>query len=404
MTRARTAADWRRRADRLGSRAMTLVGDWLAPGPRPGSSEPRISALVALVALAGGVLPIVIMVVTWAVRPKPVQRERSCPVSTAERERAGFVFADRPHDARYKPAAQCSSVGAENTLERLGTGRYRVTFHGLGRDGGVAEVTPVTPEDRICTLVDWRPDGDDERVEVDCFDRSGVPADSGFSARYWHLRDAEGTAAYLRIGDPGRTGQTLEDAYSYNSLHGTNSADREDVGSYVVRFGLQDRVSGGAVKVTAIGDTATVCGVQRWSGETGESRLAVPVRCRDGAGQPVDSRFAVTFSVALGAGPSPLPGAHLLADRPAEPEYTAAGVFQFNSTGNADTVTRSAAGEYRVALPGVAGPVGDLQITGYDTAATCVADPEHQAFEVRITCRAPSGEPADAQFVLILRQ
>jgi hypothetical protein len=386
LTPARTAADWRRRVDRLGSRAMTAIGDWISPGPRPGPSEPRISALVALVALAGGVLPILVMVVTWAAKPKPAMEDRSCQAWS------GYVFADRAGDHRYQPAVQCNSAGARNTVARTGAGRYLVTFGGLGRDGGVAEVTPVTTDDRICTLPDWHPDGDDEQVEVDCFDSSGRPADSGFSAGYRYLRDGGDTVAYLRLGDPGRTSQTIEDAYSYNSRDGVNSADREDVGSYVVHLGRQEDASGGTVKVTAVGDVAAVCGVQRWFGYPEGRYLAVRVRCRDASGQAVDSRFAVTFTA------GPVPGAYLHADRPSDAGYTATGVFQFNSAGQPNTVTRTAAGEYRVTLPGVAGPAGDLQVTPYDTTANCVVT---SISEVRITCRDPSGAPADAQFLLI---
>ncbi len=391
LTPARTAADWRRRIDRFGARAVGAVGDWISPGPRPGPSEPRISALVALVALVGGVLPIMIMVVTWASKPKPVHRD--CPA--AAQGHSGYVLADRPGEAHYRPDGQCNSEKSENRIERTGTGRYLVTFGKLGQDGGVAEVTPVTEDDRICTLPDWRPDGDDEQVEVACFDRSGAAADSGFSARYWYLRDGDGTAAYLRLGDPGRTSQTVEDAYGYNSAGGINSADREDVGSYVVYFGRQEQVSGGTVKVTAVADAATVCGVERWFAYPEGNYLAVRVRCRDGAGQAVDSRFAVTFVAGLSA-------AYLRADRPSEAGYTATGVYQFNSAGRSNSVTRSGAGEYRVSLPGVPGNGGNVQVTAYDSDADCVVAPRDQDSGVRVVCRGSTGEPVDSRFLLVL--
>jgi hypothetical protein len=398
-----TAADWRQRLDRLGSRAMSTVGDWIAPPARTAPSEPRISALVALVAVAGGVLPILIMAVTWARRPEPVSVDRSCQVSVAGHERSGYVLADRPEADRYRPANQCNSADAENTVERTGVGRYVVGFGGLGRDGGVAEVTPVTGDDRICTLPDWHPDGDDELVRVNCFDRNGDLADSGFAARFWHLRDGEGTAAYLRLGDPGRTGQTVDDAYSYNSAGGTDSADREEVGSYVVYFGRQDEATGGTVTVTAVGEAATVCGVERWFAYPEGRYLAVRVRCRDASGQPVDSRFAVTFTERLGAGAKPVPGAYLRAENAAEPEYTATGQFQFNSAGRANSVTRSGPGDYRLTLGGLSTATGVVQVTGLDTTATCVRTPEEQD-TVRITCRDPSGAPVDAPFLLVFWQ
>ncbi|MFI1993576.1 hypothetical protein [Actinoplanes sp. NPDC020271] len=390
LTPARTASDWRTRIDRFGSRAMAAVGDWIAPGPRPGPSEPRISALVALVALAGGVLPIMIMVVTWAAKPKPVHHD--CPV--AAHGRSGTVLADQPAQERYRPAGQCNSAGSENRIERTAVGRYRVTFGKLGQDGGVAEVTPVTADDRICTLTDWRPDGDDEQVEVACFDRSGAAADSGFSARYRYLRDGGGTAAYLRLGDPGRTSQTVEDAYGYNSAGGINSADREDVGSYVVYFGRQEQAAGGTVKVSAVGEAATVCGVERWFTYPEGNYLAVRVRCRDAAAQAVDSRFAVSFTVGADG------GAYLRADRPSEAGYTATGDYQFNGAGRSNTVSRAAVGHYLVSLPGVLADGGNVQVTPYAGDAVCVVDPRDRNSAVRVVCRGPSGTPVDAQFLL----
>lgn len=161
--------DWRQRLDRFGSRTMTTIGDWIAPGSRVPASEPRISALVALVAVVGGVLPILIMAVTWARKPDPAPREVACA-------RSGHLVAGQPEN-------QCNAAGGRNTVSRTGVGRYLVTFGGLGVDGGDAEVTPDSADDRSCAVVDRHPDGRDELVRVDCFDRSGRPADSGFTVR-----------------------------------------------------------------------------------------------------------------------------------------------------------------------------------------------------------------------------
>ncbi|WP_436529579.1 hypothetical protein [Actinoplanes sp. HUAS TT8] len=311
------------------------------------------------------------------------------------------MLADRPGEEHYQPAGQCNSAGSENRVERTGVGRYRVTFGRLGADGGAAEVTPVTEDDRICTLPDWRPDGDDERVEVACFDRSGAAADTGFSARYWYRRGGDETAAYLRLGDPGRSSQAVEDAYSYNSAGGINSADRDDVGSYVIYLGRLEQASGGTVKVTAVGDAAAVCGVEQWFAYPEGNYLVVRVRCRDGGGQAVDSRFAVSFAVGLGDGAR---GAYLRADRASEAGYTATGVYSFNSAGQSNSVTRSAVGDYRVSLPGVLGDGGNVQVTSYGGDAVCVTTPRDQNSGVRVVCRGPGGMPVDAPFVLIFRQ
>ncbi|WP_043512269.1 hypothetical protein [Actinoplanes sp. SE50/110] len=393
VTPARAAADWRRRLDALGARTMTVVGDWIAPSPRPGPSDGHVKALVTVVALVGGVVPILVMALTWAMRPKVEDHHRLC--TTPAGERLGYVVADRPADDRYRPAAQCNSTGAENAVRRTGIGRYEVTLAGLGTGGGAAEVTPVTTDDRICTLLDWSADSADERLRVGCFDRAGRAADSGFTAGFWTAR-GRAPAAYLRLGDPGRTSQTAQDEYSFNSADGLNSADRGDVGSYVVSFGGLDGVAGGAVKVTAVGDAATVCAVEGWSGDQENRYLAVRVHCRDAAGQPIDSRFAVTFAVGR-----PTTGGYVRADRPGQAGYAATGDYQFNSSGGANGVRRSGPGDYRVSLGGVVSSGGSAQVTAYGSTVDCVTTPAGGNPDVRVVCRDPSGTPIDTAFVLI---
>ncbi|MEV6342673.1 hypothetical protein [Actinoplanes sp. NPDC051851] len=401
MTPPGTGVDWRRRLDEAGSRMMAVVGDWLAPRDRPERSEPGMSTLVAMVALGGGLIPILVMAVTWATRPEAGARGAAC------RAQSGYVLADRPAEAGYQPTDQCNSAGSANTVERRETGRYVVRFAGLGVSGGTAEVTPATGDDRICTLPDWQADGPDEIVQVDCFDRSGARADSGFAARFVHLDGDPG--AYLLSGDPGRASQTVADDYSYNSAGGTNSVDREDVGSYVAYFGRQESVLddavGGTVKVSAVGESAAVCGVERWYPYPDGRYLGVRVRCRDTGGRPVDTRFAVTFSARLGSTPDdPVQGAYLWADRASEARYTPRETYQFNAKGAANTVTRDAVGEYRVRLPGFAAESGgQVQLTAFDSPASCVVAEvaRHADFhEVRVLCRAPSGAPADTPFTL----
>ncbi|WP_157411040.1 hypothetical protein [Actinoplanes rectilineatus] len=68
--RAPAAVLWKRRLRYAGSRMLTTMGDWTAPGPpgetaRPTWSEANVSHLVGAVTIVTGLLFLAIMVVTW---------------------------------------------------------------------------------------------------------------------------------------------------------------------------------------------------------------------------------------------------------------------------------------------------------------------------------------------------
>jgi hypothetical protein len=100
----------------------------------------------------------------------------------------GYVWADNPTESRYEPNLIYSynSSGKEIEISRRSTGRYKVTFYGLGGNGiagGNVQVTAYGPGNENCKVEYWISGGPDFIVQVRCFTASGKPVDTRFSLR-----------------------------------------------------------------------------------------------------------------------------------------------------------------------------------------------------------------------------
>jgi hypothetical protein len=380
-----------------------------AVGKLKGTDSP-ITALTGIIAVVTAVFGGIAWTVRQAVTPEPADDRPACLVASADYERSGYVLADRPSAARYTPddEVQCNSAGADNVVEHRRTGFYVVGFPKLGVNGGIAEVTPVGSQDRICTLAGWGVRDDrDEAVQVACFDRRGAPADSAFSARFLYKRGVSGATAYVRSTEPTAASYVVEDSYAYNSQGGETSIDRRRPGVYVVYFRRQQRTldyaNGGTVKVSAVGGKAAVCTIESWY-KFSDDYLGVAVRCAGVTGAPMDSRFAVTFSALLGRTPQiRVPGAYIWANKPAAANYSPHDSYQYSSKGTMGTVFRAGRGDYVVDLPGLTRDGGNAQVSAYGSAASCMVAAvvsRTESKRIRVACRAPSGQPADAMFTL----
>jgi hypothetical protein len=104
--------------------------------------------------------------------------------------------------------------------------------------------------------------------------------------------------------------------------------------------------------------------------------------------------------------------AYVWADQPAADSYTPNAAFQFNSTGEANTIVRTGTGAYTVSLPGTAPGQGNIQLTaaggsaegsGFVPGTVCKIDvwpaagKEHEQF---VVCFDAAGEPVDSAFHL----
>jgi len=106
----------------------------------------------------------------------------------AQGEGWGYVWADNPTADKYTPteAYSYNSSGKEIEISRRSTGRYKVTFYGLGGGkiaGGNVQVTAYGPGNEFCKVEYWISGGLDFIVHVRCFTASGNPVDTRFSLR-----------------------------------------------------------------------------------------------------------------------------------------------------------------------------------------------------------------------------
>ena len=261
----------------------------------------------------------------------------------------GFVWADQPATASYSPSAGYSfnSTGGANTINRVGTGSYRIEMAGLGQANGNVQVTSYGATSNHCKVSYWYPLGTILNVGVLCYTEAGVAADTMFVAQYY--RAGAGNAnqgAYLWADQPSAASYTPSRYYSHNSRGGTNTVTRSGVGVYSAQLPGFTLV-GGNVAVTAYGGTSHHCKVSGWGVSS------VGVLCYDMNGTPVDSYFTLRYTDhhVANAGQS---GAYVWDNCGASASCTPSVTYQWHSAGSSLTHTRTGVGQYTITIPGIA--------------------------------------------------
>jgi hypothetical protein len=272
----------------------------------------------------------------------------------------GYVWADRPSEASYTVTHmwRWNSTGGDIRVDRPSTGVYAVRFVGMGVPGGIAHARPYgSLNTAVCTIANWVSSGADEVVNVRCFTASGVPADTRFTASFTNRATGLGTFAYLwanQTSPPLDTPYTPHNSYRYDSTGVSPQVWRQSVGVYMMTIGAVDAHyplthHDGVYQVTAYGSAAVRCEVH---GENDETPTPIAVFCTDHAGTLVDSRFSVTYahSVSLLGTAVTAANAHFgyFSGDP-----TTWFVNGYWNSGGVPTLTRFAAGRYRVSFPGL---------------------------------------------------
>lgn len=89
-------------------------------------------------------------------------------------------------------------------------------------------------------------------------------------------------------------------------------------------------------------------------------------------------------------------------DQPTVPDFTPPGRLQYNSTGQANTIQRTATGAYTIEFPGLQFHGGSVSVTSVGpAAAACEVVTWAKTLtgqQVKVACFAPSGSPADSGF------
>jgi hypothetical protein len=327
---------------------------------------------------------------------------------------AGFVRSTHltgTYDA--DPRYSFNSGGGTNHITTMATGQYLVEFPNLDTIlGGNAQVTAVGDGDVWCKAQDWGrlPP---VYIAVGCYDPTGTPANSLFSAAYFRRTATGGIEGGYALGqNPTATSYSPGTQWQWNSNGGSVTIVRTGPGAYTVTFpgqlfnGLE-----GTVEVSGVGADSNYCKVVYWSGPS------VDVQCFQSNGaMPYDSEYSISYSQ---KSPNNIPSyAYLWANEPTAASYTppaarqaAAVVTEPGTCGPwtppAPLIVRTGAGRYTVTLPGLATSSvfpSNAQASAYGSGSEIckLADwsGDNGGSTANVTCFDSSGNAVDARFVL----
>ena len=197
------------------------------------------------------------------------------------------------------------------------------------------------------------------------------------------------------------TGSYVADAnYSYNSLNRSNPGNtvtQTGTGSYRVDFPGLGKEVGGNVQVTAYGYGTDRCKVGGW-GSNGTT-LSAYVYCHNTAGALVNTQFTASYHQKAGTNYGEN-GGYLWADQPTAASYTPHYMYQWNSTGARNTITRNGVGSYVATFPGVNVNGGMVEVTAYGGGSEYCKIGWWGNNSVAVNCYANGGAPVDAVFTL----
>ena len=225
---------------------------------------------------------------------------------------AAYVWADKESSAiRYvpRPIYQWSKSGAQNTVQRIGHGRYVVSFPQSGSHvvaGGTMMVSAYGGSPTRCQVGDWIIRDSAVEAAVYCFKPNGTPVDSKFTAVF--VRDPSlGTKRVNNISWPlhgaymWAHGHTRAETYTpikKYQFEAENQVTRRGPGQYEVRLRKVKPSNRSGAFVTVYGKTPALCSVGGWS-QWREQNIDVGtrvlVRCTDSNGQPSDVQFTLLY-------------------------------------------------------------------------------------------------------------
>lgn len=320
-----------------------------------------------------------------------------------------WVWADQPTATNYTPSAsyQYNSSGETNQINRLAPGQYRIDLPGLATSGGTVHAVAYGGN-HYCKVVGWGASSGRQRIRVNCFSLDGRPVDGQFTLLFYkESRGAIWANAYLWANQPLVEAYTPSTAYQWNSKGLLNTVRRLGVGQYQVTLpGLN--VPGGTVLVTAYGSGTERCKVGEWN-RLGNDTV-VNVYCFDVSGNPVDTTFTLSFMTDVGLGirvsEDQHYGGYVRANQPANSSYTPDRVYQLNTAGGLNTITRSSTGTYTINFPSLAPASSTALVLAYGSGSECCtvqrwSSDSRGGTNVNVQCFSRLGNLTDTRFTLV---
>ena len=130
------------------------------------------------------------------------------------------------------------------------------------------------------------------------------------------------------------------------------------------------------------------------------SSVSAYVNCHNVAGQLVNTQFTASYQRRAGATNSWDIGGYLWANQPSTASYTPSALYQYNSTGQKNTISRGGVGSYTVTFPGVSVNGGSVEVTAYGGGSEYCSIGWWGSNAVQVYCYANGGAPADGPIVL----
>jgi hypothetical protein len=300
--------------------------------------------------------------------------------------KSGYVWDSAPTSASFTATDTYvyNSTGGAVTIAHSSTGRYAVTFAGLGTAGGVAHANAYGNNPYFCNVVSWIPSGADEVVNVACYSSGTSLVDSTFVANFASGHQGSAHLSYLWSDNPTEAGQHVPSiAYRYDSTGHDPWIKRISAGRYLVfipaSYGQQGEPY--TFQVTAYGLVSFRCHLAAAYVAAGTHE----VQCRSAVGILTDASFSLTYSSQ---------GNIIGRTDQRYGDYTDAsdGVLQAND------------GVYTVSAAGLNQDRGQVVVDARGTTSNychvggwSVMGP---ALSITVYCFSPIGAPADSPFML----
>lgn len=183
-----------------------------------------------------------------------------------------------------------------------------------------------------------------------------------------------------------------------NSEGGVNTVQRLATGTW--RITMPNLGSSlGLVQVTPMDSRLRRCFVTNWGGVVD---MQIDIGCTLRNGDPVDTRFAVTFTDGTGGDGGALGRMGYVHNN--APFASSTPVYQYNSAIDTNDIVRQGVGSYVVVMPAIGVVGGNVQVSSYQSLAGCRAGawgPNGATEEVTVVCRTPGGAPTDAQWQML---
>ncbi|MFN3242820.1 MAG: hypothetical protein ACE37K_15070 [Planctomycetota bacterium] len=318
--------------------------------------------------------------------------------------------------ASFTPSAtyQHTTSGQTITVDRFAglQHRYVVKIPGMSTANGTAHASAYGGN-HTAVVNSWSLVGSAVWIYVDCWTPSGGPAnDAAFTVHFRSGGNDRTREAYCFANSPNANSYTPATDFSFNADRPDPTITRGGTGSYTVFFPGLDPLGAelGHVQVTPYGPGLLRAKVSGWA--AGSTGVTIGVRVYDGAGNPSNGRFMVSYNeVAAPIGDMQGSGAHVWAGQPFTASYLPGAAYTDENGTVPSTdpieVSRLGVGVYQVELPTLAAfDSSTVQVTAYGGGSEYAsvsgwAGNGSGGTQVTVRCYDAAGAPADEAFTML---